>query len=506
MSQKSKDFQPKTKKFSGAARSAGRPAGRKFDNKFEGDKGSRGTDRPRRSFARDDRSSEPRGARPARDGGYEKRSRSFDKGDSRSSERRPSRPYEKREPRSYEGRESRPPRRESSERSGSFDRPKRSFSRDDRPARPAREGGYEKRPRSYEGRESKPYEKREFDRPKRSFERDERPSRAAAPEGREPRSYEGRESRPTRKAPPGRDRFEQKSYTRYDDKRGAPKKFDSKKRPPRRYEESEPAVEASAETRQRLKSERQTFGAPSSAFLYGVHAVTEALKNPKRLHQRLLCTEKGFESIQAVFQEGLDAGLKMPKVSYLEREDIERLLPRDAVHQEILLDCQPLEEVFLVDILLSMPENATVLVLDQVTDPHNVGAIIRSAAAFGASAVIAQKLHAPEITGTLAKSASGAVEHVPLVREVNLSRTLDTLKESGFQCIGLDERGEKTLAEVARQGKTAIVLGAEGDGIRRLVSEHCDTLARLPTQGEIASLNVSNAAAIALYECSRSRK
>ncbi|MBU6474934.1 MAG: 23S rRNA (guanosine(2251)-2'-O)-methyltransferase RlmB [Alphaproteobacteria bacterium] len=254
-----------------------------------------------------------------------------------------------------------------------------------------------------------------------------------------------------------------------------------------------------------MKSDRPSYGAPSSAYLFGIHAVTQALLNPKRVHQRLLCTARGFESLQEAWQDAQMNGIALPEVVTVEKEDIERLLPRDAVHQDVLLDCQPLEETFLADILVNAPDNAVVMVLDQVTDPHNVGAILRSAAAFGAIGVVMQKIHAPETTGTLAKSASGAVEHVPLVREVNLSRTLEQLKEAGFFCIGLAEEGKETLAQMKLAGKTALVLGAEGAGLRRLVAQNCDALAHLPTQPPIGSLNVSNAAAVALYELVRAR-
>jgi len=231
------------------------------------------------------------------------------------------------------------------------------------------------------------------------------------------------------------------------------------------------------------------------------------LLNPKRVHQRLLCTAKGYESLAETWAEALEGNIILPEVTYVEKEDLERLLSRDAVHQDLLLDCQPLEEILLADLLETpLAEDARVLVLDQVTDPHNVGAILRSAAAFGAVAVIMQKLHAPEITGTLAKSASGAVEHVPLVREVNLSRALEQLKEAGFFCIGLAEDGKQPLSKLNLTGKTALVLGAEGAGLRRLVAENCDELVNLPTQGAISSLNVSNAAAVALYELVRSGK
>lgn len=266
-----------------------------------------------------------------------------------------------------------------------------------------------------------------------------------------------------------------------------------------------PREPVSPETQKKLKSDRPNYGAPSPAFLFGVHAVTQALLNPARENRRLLCTAKGLEAMEDTLAAATAKNLSLPDVLTVEHEDIERLLPRDAVHQGVLLDCKPLEEVFLTDVLISMPEDAKVLVLDQVTDPHNIGAILRSAAAFGVSAIIMQKLHAPDVTGTLAKSASGAVEHVPMVREVNLSRALEQLKEAGFFCIGLDEEGKRPLSALGldASGKIAIVLGAEGSGLRRLVGENCNELAKLQTQGPIGSLNVSNAAAIALYELVR---
>ena len=289
----------------------------------------------------------------------------------------------------------------------------------------------------------------------------------------------------------------------FGDKKFGDKKFGDK--PRRDYAERAPRAPASDETRQKLKSARVSYGSPSPAYLYGVHAVTQALLNADRVHTRLLATERGAASLEKTLKKAAKDGLSVPEVTVVESEDIDRLLPRDAVHQDVLLDTQQLEEVFLQDILLHADKDATVVVLDQVTDPHNVGAIMRSAAAFGSLAVIVQKLHAPDITGVLAKSASGAVEHVPLVREVNLSRSLTQLKDAGFTCVGLAERGEATLAGCKLKGKVAIVLGAEGDGLRRLVAENCDMLARLPTGGDIGSLNVSNAAAVALYELARLR-
>jgi 23S rRNA (guanosine2251-2'-O)-methyltransferase len=148
-------------------------------------------------------------------------------------------------------------------------------------------------------------------------------------------------------------------------------------------------------------------------------------------------------------------------------------------------------------------DSAVVLVLDQVTDPHNVGAVLRSAAAFGAVAVVVQDRHAPDESGVLAKSASGALERMPLLREVNLARALDRLKEGGFWCAGLAADGPVTLAQAKLSGRVALVLGSEGEGMRRLVRERCDAIVRLPITEAVESLNVSNAAAVALYELAR---
>ncbi len=508
MSQKERDFQSKPRsggqKFGG--RSEGRPAykgkprsrpeGRSFGERSEGDRGPRPERSPDRSSARpfDRDARPPRRDRDGATGGNPYKKREFGgsgegRRDFKSEGRRDFKPAGRPEGRKDFGdRGPRPPRDRDF---GDKPYKKREFGgaaggegRRDFKAEGRRDFKSEgRRDFKPEGRKDfgdrpprrdfgdKPYKKREFG------DRD-----GFKPEGRRDFKSDGRKSFGDKKPFKRNDR-PQKSYERYDE-RPAQKDF-------------------APDARQKLKSDRPSYGAPSSAYLYGVHAVTQALLNPKRIHQRLLCTKKGYESLQETWQEALDNSIALPDVTYVEKEDIERLLPRDAVHQDVLLDCQPLEEIFLVDLLVNVPENARILVLDQVTDPHNVGAILRSAAAFGALAVVMQKIHAPEITGTLAKSASGAVEHVPLIREVNLSRSLEQLKEAGFFCIGLDEEGKQPLAKLKLTGKTALVLGAEGAGLRRLVAENCDELVKLPTQGPIASLNVSNAAAVALYELIR---
>ncbi len=225
-------------------------------------------------------------------------------------------------------------------------------------------------------------------------------------------------------------------------------------------------------------------------LLYGTHAVTEALTNPERTLHALYVVD----------------GVKVPDITniaptIITKKDLDKMLPQGAVHQGIALDCGGVPEVGVEDIIIAQRDskNSVILMLDQVTDPHNVGAILRSCAAFGAHGVVMQKKHAPELTGVLAKTACGGVEHVPVAYETNLSRTIEALKEGGYFVYGLDERGEQAIGDLKPGGKSVIVLGAEGSGLRRLIAEHCDALVRLPTKPPIGSLNVSNAAAVALY-------
>ncbi len=236
---------------------------------------------------------------------------------------------------------------------------------------------------------------------------------------------------------------------------------------------------------------------PDSAahWLWGWHAVSAALLNPARAGGgKLFATP---ERIRAL------AGRCGPEVSVetVEAGAIGALLPQGAVHQGIALDVTPLEPLALED--LADPAEGLLLMLDQITDPQNVGAIFRSAAAFGARGVILQDRHAPPLAGALAKAAAGAIDRIPHARETNLSRALERLEALGWRAVGLDGEAPDDLAQVLDGGPTVLVVGSEGEGIRRLVREHCDTLARIPMPGGFESLNVSAAAAVALYEASR---
>lgn len=246
----------------------------------------------------------------------------------------------------------------------------------------------------------------------------------------------------------------------------------------------------------------------SGTWIYGRHAVRAALNNPARRLRRLLATSELAADARLWLERAKARPVGELEVETLDRSRLEALLPEGAVHQGLALQAEPLPPVFLEDVLAEMPPApdagaAVVVVLDQVSDPQNVGAVLRSAAAFGARALVMPEHGTPPSTAALAKAASGALEQVPMVRVTNLARALDKLKESGFWCIGLDEGGEKLLTELDLAGRVALVLGAEGEGLRRLTRERCDFLARLPTRDPLASLNVSNAAAVALYEVAR---
>jgi 23S rRNA (guanosine2251-2'-O)-methyltransferase len=225
--------------------------------------------------------------------------------------------------------------------------------------------------------------------------------------------------------------------------------------------------------------------------LWGRHAVEAALMNPERQHRKLWATREGVASLDGELPANFP-------VEWAQPLDLARLVAKDAPHQGLVLECSPLEDVFLDDVLASAEAAHPLVVLDQVTDPHNVGAILRSSAAFGAAAIITQDRHAPPESGSLAKAASGALETVPWVRVVNLARALEEIAEAGYWRLGLAGEAEIALGEALPTGPVALVLGAEGEGLRQNIAGHCDALARLPITG-IESLNVSNAAAIALY-------
>jgi 23S rRNA (guanosine2251-2'-O)-methyltransferase len=225
--------------------------------------------------------------------------------------------------------------------------------------------------------------------------------------------------------------------------------------------------------------------------LWGRHAVEAALKNPERSHRKLWATREGIASLDGELPPDFP-------IEYAQAADLARLVARDAPHQGLVLECEPLPELWLDDVLDGDPARP-LIILDQVTDPHNVGAILRSAAAFDACAIVTQDRHTPPASGVLAKSASGALEVVPWVRVVNLARALDEVAEAGYWRIGLTGDAQAALGEALPAGPVALVLGAEGEGMRQNIEHHCDALARLPISDRMESLNVSNAAAIALY-------
>lgn len=232
-------------------------------------------------------------------------------------------------------------------------------------------------------------------------------------------------------------------------------------------------------------------------IIYGRHAVISALKNPKRKIKKLLITADNRAEIDKL---GLNVAYTVT-----DKKDFAKILPEDAVHQGFALYCNRLESYDIAD-LIALSENKEkchILILDQVTDPQNIGAIIRSCAAFETLGLVVQDKNSPLESGAMDKAAAGTIEFVPVARVTNLSRAIEALKENGFWVMGMDGYATTTIDKINKSGKTAIVMGSEGKGMRRLVEENCDSSVKLPISPNVESLNVSTAAAIALYELSK---
>ena len=228
-------------------------------------------------------------------------------------------------------------------------------------------------------------------------------------------------------------------------------------------------------------------------LIYGVHPVAEALKNPKRKIFSLKASKNAADRLgQEIAARGITPEIVHPNI-------LDRALGADAVHQGLLMEARALAQPRLDEI----EKSGIVVLLDQVTDPHNVGAILRTCAAFNVTALVATARHSPEASAVLFKSASGAYEHVPFVKVTNLSRAMAELKDYGFRIAGLDSEAAETISAIDRAPPIALVLGAEGKGLRQLTRNSCDHLVRLEMDGPIKSLNVSNACAVALYALTR---
>jgi 23S rRNA (guanosine2251-2'-O)-methyltransferase len=458
-----------------------KPGGFKKDSFGSSRDGARG-DKPKRSFGdRDDRPKRDFGDRPKRA--------------SRDGDDRPKRSFGDKPKRSFGDRDERPKR-------DFGDKPRRSFGdRDDRPKRdfgdrPPRRDGDDRPRRSFDG--DRP--KRDFgDKPRRSFDdRDERPKRDFGDRpkrdfgDRPPRRDRDGDDRPRRSFDgdrPKRD-FGDKPRRSFGDRDDRPKR-DFGDRPPRReYSDRKPRFER-----------REEGGADREGHelvLFGVHAVQAALRNEKRKVKVIWATENGLERVQEAFD-----ATRHPEVQMVEKRDIERKLPEGAVHQGIAIAVENLDEVFLTDVLaaaqLENEQRHVVVILDEVSDPHNVGAVLRSMSVFGAKALVVHKHNAPSVTGTMAKIATGAMEFVPMIPVVNIAGAMNELKKAGFFVLGLDENADYPLSGAPSDGHIALVMGAEGEGLRALTRTTCDAIASIPTFGDLKSLNVSNAAAIALY-------
>ena len=246
-------------------------------------------------------------------------------------------------------------------------------------------------------------------------------------------------------------------------------------------------------------TENKNFG--GQILLYGRHPVLSAINNPKRKIGKIFCTKENADEIKKT----LNQNKRNLPVSILDRKEMDKLLPKDAVHQGFAMQCQELEDYTLDEIcrLAEDKQNCHILILDQVTDPQNIGAIIRSCVAFDTLALILQDKNSPTETGAMAKASAGMIEQLPICRVTNLSRAMTQLKDSGFWIIGMDGYATTYIDSISKKGKIAIVMGSEGKGMRRLVEENCDTTVKLPIAPSVESLNVSTAAAIALYEINK---
>jgi 23S rRNA (guanosine2251-2'-O)-methyltransferase len=244
---------------------------------------------------------------------------------------------------------------------------------------------------------------------------------------------------------------------------------------------------------------KQSEGAPGTCVLYGLHAALAALENPRRAIRRVLVTENVLPRIQPMLaRRSIEPEVLRPR-------DLDLWLGAGAVHQGIALDAEPLAQPDLTSLLAAIEgkPRAAIAMLDQVTDPHNAGAVLRSAAAFALDGFVVQARHSPPLSGALAKAASGGLEAVPVAEAVNLARALEEIKAAGFFCLGFDSEAKPLGAAMNGIARIALVFGAENKGLRRLVREGCDALVSLRAPGRIKSLNVSNAAAIAFYEAAR---
>lgn len=240
----------------------------------------------------------------------------------------------------------------------------------------------------------------------------------------------------------------------------------------------------------------------STILLYGRHPVFAAINNPKRQILCLYCTAENLAELKHIC---LSAHRDVNLIKTMERKEIDKLLSQEAVHQGFIAAVKELESTALEDICLlaEKQENCHLLILDQVTDPQNIGAIIRSCVAFDTLALIVQDKNSPTESGAMAKASAGMIENLPIVRVTNLARAIETLKKSGFWIIGMDGYAKTTIDKLDKSGKTAIIMGSEGSGMRRLIEESCDSTVRLPISEKVESLNVATAAAITLYELNK---